>query len=586
MAWYKTGTINVTNGSATVTLSGGDAFANIYAGDTLHAPDGNQYEIASAPDATTITLVETYAGATAVGQAYKIQPTGNSEVLRQLRDSVGTLVTNYQTVRDEAGQGMFPAGLVGTPSLRNIDDQNTGIYFPNEDEIALVTGGATRLLGTTSGIAITGTLSTSGAATLASASVTGAATIGGTLGVTGAATFNGGVTIGDASGDALAINSSAATIPNGLSFSGGLVTINNASATVQTLNGTAANGMLQRFATTGTARGYVGAGAAVFTGAALSDFGIASESALLFGGPAGVVNGRLASNGLITFGPAVPATSYHRIGDNRLNENDVFMDFYNIQGTYSACYWQLGAGAYGSSTNTVLTIRRNSVTLRSINAGGTVNTSGTDYAEYMRKNGACGILAKGQIVGVNDVAEVIDKWSEAHSFVVKSTDPSYVGGDTWGTADKVGEKPTLPIYVVPEYTGRDKPTPDSPLYDLQLVAWQDDQDAYAAQVAAAEAAHAQATATYQADLAAFEAALETARQCVDRIAFSGQVPCNVDAGTFAPGDYIIAAEGPDDTIVGLVVPAAAMTFAQYMLRVGKVWKVMDDGRAWIDVQHG
>jgi len=34
------------------------------------------------------------------------------------------------------------------------------------------------------------------------------------------------------------------------------------------------------------------------------------------------------------------------------------------------------------------------------------------------------------------------------------------------------------------------------------------------------------------------------------------------------------------------VKAVDMTFVDYTKRIGKVWRVMDDGRAWIDVQHG
>lgn len=48
--------------------------------------------------------------------------------------------------------------------------------------------------------------------------VAGNTTVGGTLGVTGAFAANGGATLGDASGDALTINSSAVSIPNGLNF--------------------------------------------------------------------------------------------------------------------------------------------------------------------------------------------------------------------------------------------------------------------------------------------------------------------------------------------------------------------------------
>ena len=79
------------------------------------------------------------------------------------------------------------------------------------------------------------------------------------------------------------------------------------------------------------------------------------------------------------------------------------------------------------------------------------------------------------------------------------------------------------------------------------------------------------------------AELEQARLCVDRIAFCGQVPCNV-AGDFEVGDYIVAAASGAG-IKAVAVKLDDMTLAQYARRIGKVWAIRD-GRAWIDVQHG
>jgi hypothetical protein len=53
---------------------------------------------------------------------------------------------------------------------------------------------------------------------LSSLAVNGAATVGGALTVSGAFAANGGTTLGDASGDALTINSNAVSIPNSLNF--------------------------------------------------------------------------------------------------------------------------------------------------------------------------------------------------------------------------------------------------------------------------------------------------------------------------------------------------------------------------------
>ncbi|AVD86179.1 hypothetical protein [Pseudomonas sp. SWI44] len=77
----------------------------------------------------------------------------------------------------------------------------------------------------------------------------------------------------------------------------------------------------------------------------------------------------------------------------------------------------------------ILRLGKDTVTGRSINAAGTVNASGADYAEYMRKSDACGVIQAGQIAGVDAAGLLTDKWAEAVSFIVKSTAPAYVGGD-------------------------------------------------------------------------------------------------------------------------------------------------------------
>jgi hypothetical protein len=123
----------------------------------------------------------------------------------------------------------------------------------------------------------------------------------------------------------------------------------------------------------------------------------------------------------------------------------------------------------------IRTLKANS-TGRSINCAGTVNASGADYAEYMTK---CGdfTFAKGDVCGVNADGKLTNVFADAISFVVKSTDPSYVGGDNWHQG------------IDPRNSPEDK------------------------------------------------AALEALRTMVDRIAFAGQVPINVTGAT--AGQYIV-----------------------------------------------
>jgi hypothetical protein len=187
-----------------------------------------------------------------------------------------------------------------------------------------------------------------------------------------------------------------------------------------------------------------------------------------------------------------------------------------------------------SSYNTAvaaLWVGRAAANARSINAGGTVNASGNDYAEYMTKAGDF-TIAKGDVVGINAYGKLTNVFADAVSFVVKSTDPSYVGGDTWGSEKSLGLT---------------KPEDD---------ATQEEKDA-------------------------FNVALEAARQLVDRISFSGQVPVNVTGAT--AGQYIIPVND-NGAIIGVAVNEADMTLAQYMKAVGKVIAIEQDGRAKIIVK--
>ena len=196
----------------------------------------------------------------------------------------------------------------------------------------------------------------------------------------------------------------------------------------------------------------------------------------------------------------------------------------------------IATGANGAASATYF--NKDSGSTRSINAAGTINASGADYAEYETKNDDCGQVAKGQIIGFDQDGKLTDKWAQSKSFAVKTTNPSYVGGDTWGSEEIIGAKPE---------DLNDKPTQkEIDEYELAMTVW--------------------------------KAKLETARQKVDRIAYAGKVPCNVMGAKV--GDYIIAVQN-GDAIDGQVVEAP--TFDQYRFAVGKVRSILLDGRCEIAV---
>jgi hypothetical protein len=239
---------------------------------------------------------------------------------------------------------------------------------------------------------------------------------------------------------------------------------------------------------------------------------------------------RLNASGYLFVGTTTNSgfTTAHRIKGPSATEDTQII---SIDGgvEYSG-FFRAVSGANYNGNATAIMIGRNTSTGRSINAGGTINASGADYAEYMTKATEDAIL-KGDIVGVNSQGKLTNIFEDSISFVVKSTDPSYVGGDIWGSVDNIGKLST-------EATEEEK--------------------------------------------TAYNIKLEEERAKVDRIAFSGQVPCNVTGANV--GDYIIPIELENGKIGGQAVTNP--TFEQYRISVGKVWKIMGDGRAWIAVKIG
>jgi hypothetical protein len=225
-------------------------------------------------------------------------------------------------------------------------------------------------------------------------------------------------------------------------------------------------------------------------------------------------------------------------------------------------------GTSANAANCVLRVRQAQVTARSINAAGTINASGADYAEYETKRADCGVIAKGAIVGFDENGLLTDQWSLAVTFGVKSTSPSYVGGDAWGRPEDpcpldgqpIGLRPVEPIKTQLEAL------PDD--------AQEEDVAAQQASLEAIEAAHAEATQAHALALAAWEARLEAARQRVDRIAYAGKVPANVLGAK--PGQWIDAAQDGEG-IKGVPVDQSGPN------TVGRVRRILPDGRAEISL---
>jgi hypothetical protein len=236
------------------------------------------------------------------------------------------------------------------------------------------------------------------------------------------------------------------------------------------------------------------------------------------------------TSGKLSIGTAATAGVFNYIVGS--NSADIVSYWANVFSVLM--YTGNGNISYVSGENgadAVFYARKSPTTSRSINAAGTVNAAGLDYAEYMEKSGDF-TIAKGDICGIDANGKLTNVFAEAVSFVVKSTNPSYVGGDVWGSEESLGL--TKPKQPEDDATDEEK-------------------------------------ALYATNKAAFDAALQTARQNVDRIAFCGQVPVNVTGAS--AGQYIIPVND-NGAIKGEAI--SNPTFEQYQSAVGKVIAVKDN----------
>lgn len=113
------------------------------------------------------------------------------------------------------------------------------------------------------------------------------------------------------------------------------------------------------------------------------------------------------------------------------------------------------AGGYGNAAATIAAFSKDAGTNRSINAAGTINASGADYAEYLKRSPKCGTISKGDIVGIDSAGLVTDKYSEAISFMVRSTDPGTLGNDIFaeGEAEQIAFAGQVPVHVPGAHSG-------------------------------------------------------------------------------------------------------------------------------------
>jgi len=183
-----------------------------------------------------------------------------------------------------------------------------------------------------------------------------------------------------------------------------------------------------------------------------------------------------------------------------------------------------------NAANAVVKIGQMNVTSRSLNAAGTLNASGADYAEYEYNDGL--IIEKGSVVGFKADGKLTLTFDEAVRFGVKSTNPSFVGGDVWG-CDEVA--PQKPVRIVEE---KEVVKVSDEIYDVETCIQPAKYEEVIKVKGDTDEEWAEKENNYNVALKEFEERLEQKRKQVDRIAYSGKVPVNVTGAS--AGGYIVA----------------------------------------------
>lgn len=258
---------------------------------------------------------------------------------------------------------------------------------------------------------------------------------------------------------------------------------------------------------------------------------------------AGAERAVLDADGNLALGAASP--SYHRFQKSR-GEGQTILDL--VTPTNQSCAFFEVAGTGVGVLAAAAKFQKHSVNGRSINAAGTVNVTGLDYAEYMEKREDCGSIAKGGIAGVDGDGRLTDRFGLAHSFVIKSTNPSYVGGDAL-TEDWLGAPPPEPVRSEGE----------------------------------GDEAFADRRRCWTSAMADWLARAEAERARFDRIAFCGQVPVDV-TGSWSVGDYVLAAVTEDGGIAAVAAEPETLTPDGYRRAVGRIWRRGGDGRPVVAVK--
>lgn len=128
MAWYKTGTVSVTNGSPTVTGTLTEFLTHCKVGDIFTIDKSRIYEIQSVDSDTQLTLHESYGGSTDAASAYYIIPNFTNSLNAEVVSRVIDLIDLYETALDN--------DFKGSPGMVWKGAYSAGVQYAKDDVVS------------------------------------------------------------------------------------------------------------------------------------------------------------------------------------------------------------------------------------------------------------------------------------------------------------------------------------------------------------------------------------------------------------------------------------------------------------------
>lgn len=288
----------------------------------------------------------------------------------------------------------------------------------------------------------------------------------GNLAFTGATSYNFSTFIAPTVNDGAALGAATVSwsdlfLANGavINFNNGALTMTHSASGLQVSQSTPSGSVVLGLSNTSNTGGNSHTRFDIFTGGSnggdvMINFGLTGETSWQIGAKNSDNSFRITNNGAVGFGTGdrvtIDGNGTFTTFNSQIATGNLIAEFRDGN-RESVSVFANADGTIANAAVCVLKVREAGGTARSINAAGSINASGADYAEYEYKRSDCGVFEKGSVVGFDKDGLLTDKWSLATTFGVKSTRPGYVGGDDWEGprefVDRIAYSGKVPVNV-------------------------------------------------------------------------------------------------------------------------------------------